>query len=259
MARKRFDLTNALKLQIYRSSLAISGGVPLGIVIDQMGNRYHDFSTGTQAALIGGTTGFLLSLIWGLRDSQAEPKQPRQSFGIQAGSDYSALPPVASDDYVRVNDTYDMRKTFETAMGRLTGSPVRPPRTVTVRTVADLLRGPQPITAKQLHYPAPVEREAVHFWANNVQLSGDVVWRFLRYAERNRARGAGLSERYWTRRNRAEWWNERYYKPMIALLDFASKRSNVQLVIIEGNQWRVLSKSAQVTYKIIAWAVHGVG
>jgi hypothetical protein len=44
---------------------------------------------------------------------------------------------------------------------------------------------------------------------------------------------------------------------MIAMLDYASKKSRVQLVIVQDNKWRVLAKDCKTTYTVIAWAMHG--
>jgi len=246
MTRKRFDLTDATKKEIFNGGRI---GVVAGLAATALtyASQYPTFGDYVQHISIGVLSGFGLSLsISVLRDMLPAPRQPRQSFGVQAGpvqsgGNFAALPPAAHDDYLTINTangTQEIRKFEATLPDGFSGAYSPKPRHVTIRTVADLLRGPQPIAAKQLHYPAPVEREAVHYWSNGVQLSGDVVWRFLRYAERNRTRGAGLSERYWTRRNRSEWWNEAYYGPIIALLDYASQRSRVQLIIMQGNQWR---------------------
>lgn len=270
MTRKRFDLTDATKKEIFNGGRI---GVVAGLAATALtyASSYPTFGDYVQSISVGVLSGFGLSLsISVLRDMLPQPKTPRQSFGVQtsqaspvqSGGNLAALPPAARDDILVINSgngTQEMNR-FEAALpDGFAGAYDGQPRTITMRGVRDMFRKPQPIAAKQLHYPRPVEREAVHFWANGVQLSSDVVWKFLRYAERNRTRGAGLSERYWTRRNRSEWWNEAYYGPMIALLDYASKRSRVQLIIMQGNRWRVLAKDAKTTYRIIAWAVHGVG
>lgn len=97
---------------------------------------------------------------------------------------------------------------------------------------------------------APSRRRTLVFYASGVQLRQPVVYNFLRLAERNRARGVGLSERYWTQRNRSDWWQPAYYAPMMTLLATAQRRSRIQLVIERGN-WRFLALDKDYTFGVV--------
>jgi hypothetical protein len=262
MARK-FDLMDSTKKEIFNGGRLAALGAIAGAATTSLWHYHPSLGDYVQLFTVGGTVGFALSLtVSALRDVMpATPQRTPRSFGVQSHSDSTALPEAAEDDYVTVNSgskSLQLRRgDFEAAIpSGFGGSYGSKPQSIS-RPWREFFGKPQPIIASQLQAPRPVMREEVFFWSCGVQLSSEVVWKFLRYAERNRTHGRGLSERYWKRRNRSEWWNEAYYDPMIAMLDYASQKSRVQLVIVQDNKWRVLAKDCKTTYKVIAWAMHG--